>query len=104
MSEEEKEEEKKYKVEIIARDLISVYPKLKEEHKQVIVTYRYNELPTRAITIDLFEHFKEKQEEVAKAIEERKGDLWQKYLELEKKLIKEDIERAKAARPETYTL
>jgi len=98
--EEKKKEEAKYAVDIISRDFISVYPKLREEHRQVLVTYETEELPPATVTIDLFNLFKEKQFEAEKQIKERKGPLAEEYFTVEKKKIREDIETRVAFVPE----
>jgi len=99
---EKKEEEKKTPVTIISRDIMDTYPKLRELHRTVAVTYKTPEVGPRTIFIDLYELFGEKQDDAIMAILEKKGDLWQKYLEEEKKRIKEDLEKLKAQRVETY--
>jgi len=100
----EKKEERKYKVEVVSRDIISVYPRLGEEHKQVIVVYREEKLPTSSITIDLFDLFKEKQFDAASQIEKREGPLWKEYRKVESKLLREDIERRLLRKPEIITI
>jgi len=97
---EGKEEEEKEEVQIIGEDIITIYPRIAEPHRQVIITYRAKELPTRAITIDLFDLFKEAQEEAVKEIAKREGTLWERYKEHRAKRIKEDIERARVFKPE----
>jgi len=105
MTEEgEKPEGRKYKVEIVRRNFITVYPKLREKHWQVISVYREEALPTGSVTIDLYDLFKDKQEDAVRQIRARKGALFDAYLREERKLIKADIEERLAERPEVVTV
>jgi len=104
MAEEEKPKEKPHEVTIEGRDIIAVYPRLREKHLQVISTYRADELPTSHVTIDLYDLFKEKQEEVAKQIRLRKGDLWLKYRKIESNLIHKHIHARLIEKPERITI
>jgi len=99
--EEKAKEKEAYKVEILSQDFISVFPRLREEHRQVLVTYSYAELPPATITIDLFELFKEDQFVAADQIRARKGPFFEKFLEARAKAIREDIERRLIFKPET---
>jgi len=104
MAKEEKPKEKPHEVTIEGRDIITVYPKLEEKHLQAIVTYRADELPTSHVTIDLYDLFKQKQEEASKQIRIRKGDLWEKYRKVEKELIHKHIHARLLEKPERITL
>jgi len=100
----EKLEEREYKVEIVRRNFITVYPRLREKHWQVISVYREEALPTGSVTIDLYELFKDKQEDAVKQIRARKGPLFERYLREEAKFIRADIEERLAERPEVVTV
>jgi len=105
--EEKKKEEKKeekLEVTILSRNFFTVYPKLREPHRLVHVTYTYKDLPPRTIEIDLFEHFKEDQYKAEEQILKKEGKLAEKYFEIEKKAIKEDLEKVLGARPETVAI
>jgi len=96
--------EGKTEVTIISRDITRTWPRMNEMHYEVIVTYSTKDLVPAIVTIDLYEHFGDKQEEAAKQIAARKGPLWEKYLAIEKETIRKDIELRKAYMPETYTI
>jgi len=100
---EEKEEEKQ-QVEIVSRDIIDTYPKLRELHRQVAVTYRHELVGPRTVFIDLYELFKDKQDDAVAEITLRSGKLFEKYMQEERKRIKEDLERELGKKPETYTI
>jgi len=76
------EEEKKYEVTVLARETITTFPRLGEAVRTVLVTYVAAGLPPATIEIP----------------EEKYS------LNLEKKLVREDIERRLKVRPETYTV
>jgi len=101
---EEKQEEERKEVTILNRAFMTVYPKLREPHKLVHVAYTYKDYPPRVVEIDLYEHFKDKQEEAEKQILKGEGDLAKKYFELERKAIKEDLEAMLKQKPETIEL
>ena len=101
---EEKKEEEKLEITILSRDFLTVFPKLREPHKLVHVTYLYDDYPPRTIEIDLFEIFKEEQEKAEKEIRAKSGDLAKKYFEIEKERIKEDLETLLKAKPETIEI
>lgn len=71
------EEKREYEVTILSRDQVSIFPKVGEEVKQLLVTYVGAGLPPATVTID-----KEKYTE-----------------DLEKKLIRADIERRQKRKP-----
>jgi len=100
----EKPEEREFRVEIVRRNFITVYPKLREKHWQVISIYREEALPTGSVTIDLYDLFKDKQEDAVRQIRARKGALFDAYLREEHKLLKADIEERLAERPEVVTI
>jgi len=101
--EEVKEEVKPVEVEV-TRDFISVFPKIREEHRQVLVTYTYKDWPPATVTVDLFDLFKEKQKEAEEQILKREGDLYKAYLEVEAKTIRQDIKRREAIIPEVIKI
>ena len=94
------EEEEKRKVTILSRTFMTVYPRLREAHKLVHVAYMYEDYPPRVIEIDLFEHFKDKQDEVERQVLEGKGELAEKYFEIEREAIKKDLEEMLKQKPE----
>jgi len=94
--------ERRYAVEIIARDIVITYPKIRMPARTSMVTYVAADLPPATVSILLDELFPEQAEEAARQIRERKGPLWDKYLEVEKKRIREDIERRLPMKPEVY--
>jgi len=77
-----KEEKKTYNVTILARREITVYPKIGQEAKQIAVTYVAAGLPPSTIYIPKEKYTKD----------------------YEKKLIREDIEKRLAQRPEQITV
>ena len=101
---EEAKEEEKREVTILSRTFLTVYPRLREPHRLVHVAYMYNDYPPRVIEIDLWEHFKEKQEEAEKQIKKGEGDLAKKYFEIERKAIRKDLEELLKAKPEVITV
>jgi len=74
------EEKREYEVVILGRDEIVVYPRLGEAVPTMMITYVAAGLPPATIEIPKAEY----------------------SLELEKKLIREDIERRLKFKPETY--
>jgi len=99
-----KPEEREYRVEVIGRHVMSIYPRLGEEHIHVISVYREEKLPTGSVTIDLYELFGDKQHEAAEQIRKRKGPLFDEFKREEAKLIKADRESRLAERPEVITV
>jgi len=64
--------EKKYKVQILSRTEVVVYPKLNQPKPLVLVTYYYPPLPPATIQIPKAEYSKEKEAElIRKDIERR---------------------------------
>jgi len=100
MAEQEKREE--YEVEIIDRAVITTYPKLRQPALTSLVTYVAAGLPPDHISILLSEVAPKREPELAKQIEARKGPLWDEYLEVEKKRIREQVEKRLAVKPEVY--
>jgi len=74
----EEEEKPEYEVEILAREEITTFPKLRQPVVNIIVTYAAAGLPPASITIPKDKYSKE----------------------LEAKLIREDIQRRLAFKPE----
>jgi len=74
------EEKKEYEVTILMRETVTTYPRIGEPVETTMITYVAAGLAPNTITIP-----KEKYS-----------------LELEKKLIREDIERRLKVKPETY--
>jgi hypothetical protein len=77
-----KKEEHKLNVVVLSRREVSVFPKLGQEVKQLLVTYVAAGLPPKTITID--------------------KDKWS--IDVEKMLIKEDVSQRLKEKPETYTV
>jgi len=75
-----KEEEKEYEVTVLSRDDVTTFPRIGEAVETRMVTYVAAGLPPATIDIPKKE--------------------W--TLELEKKLIREDIEKRLKVKPETY--
>jgi CRISPR/Cas system CMR-associated protein Cmr1 (group 7 of RAMP superfamily) len=97
---EEKESKEEYEVTILSRNFFSLFPKIAEKHENVSVLYVYADYPPSTVIIDLFKEFgAEKQEEVKEQISKEKGPLFEKYLEIEKKAIREDIEKRVLMKP-----
>jgi len=97
---EEKPEE--YEVEVIDRVVITTYPRLRQPALTSLVTYVTPGLPPDHISILLSEVAPKKEPELAKQIEAREGPLWEKYYEVEKKRVREKIEKRLAVKPEVY--
>jgi len=107
MVEKEKKAEqptKEYEVTIMDRTFLTVFPRLREEQRQVVVTYVYADFPPRAVTIDLRNLFAEAQFEAERQIVAKSGDLFKKYVGEESKTIREDIEKALVFKPEVITV
>jgi len=100
----EKKKEEKFEVTILDRTFIEVFPRLRERHAQVLVTYTYADFPPRTVTIDLFDLFKEKQVIAEVQIKERKGPFWEKYKEAEAKALREDVKALILVKPEVITI
>jgi len=73
-------EEEEISVTVLSRDEVVTYPKLRTPVTNILVTYVAAGLPPATITIPKDEY----------------------SLELEKKLIKEDIQKRLKVKPETY--
>jgi len=73
-------EEEKYEVTVLMREDVTTYPRIGEPVETTMVTYVAAGLPPSTISIPKAEY----------------------SLELEKKLIKEDIQRRLRVKPETY--
>jgi len=71
-----------YEVTVLARDEVTTFPKIRQPVETVLVTYVAAGLPPATVTIPKDEY----------------------SLELEKKLIKEDIEKRLKFKPETYKI
>jgi len=100
MKEEEKREE--YEVEILSREIITTYPKLRQPALTSLVTYVAAGLPPESISILLTDVEPEKPEALAEQIRAGKGPLWGRYLEEERKRVRKRIEERLAAKPEVY--
>jgi len=74
------EEKKQYDVTVLSREEVTTFPKIAQPVVNVLVTYVAAGLPPHTITV--------------------RKDEWTP--ELEKKLIREDIERRLEEKPETY--
>lgn len=96
-----KEKKEEYEVTILDRTFLSVFPRLREEHRQVLVTYTYEANPPWTVTLDLFEIFKEKQKDAEKEIRAKAGKLYEQYIQAEKEAIRKDIEQRLSFKPET---
>jgi len=77
-----REGRREYEVTILARETITTFPRLGVAKRVVLVTYVAAGLPPATVEIPEEEY----------------------SLELEKRLIREDIERRLKERPETYTV
>jgi len=97
--EEKKEEEKKYEVTILDETVITTYPKLKLPYHQVAVTYSTPEIPPRTIFIPFEEVEPEEPEEARKQFLAKEGPLYEKYLEIRARKLREDIEAYLKAPP-----
>jgi len=73
-------EEEKYEVTVISRDTVTTYPKIRTPVENVLVTYVAAGLPPSTVTIPKEEHTPE----------------------LERKLIRADIEKRLKMKPETF--
>jgi len=74
------EEKKEYEVTVLSRDTVTTFPRIGEAVETVMVTYVAAGLPPRTLNIPKEEY----------------------TLDLEKKLIREDIEKRLKVKPETY--
>jgi len=74
------EEEKKYDVTVLSREEVTTFPKIAQPVVNVLVTYVSAGMPPATVTIP--------------------KDKWDP--ELEKRIIREDIERRLKRKPETY--
>lgn len=102
--EEQKEQQQGIRVTLLRRDFISIFPRVREEHRQVIVVFDAPDIGPTTVTIDLFDLFAEKQFEAEKQIIAKEGNLYKKYLEEEKKAMKAHIEALAKVVPEEVVL
>jgi len=93
-------EKEQYEVKILAEDFYSIFPRIREEHRNVAVTYVYADFPPATIVIDLYQIFKEDQFRAEDQIRKKEGTLYEKYVEERAKRIREDIKERIVRVPE----
>jgi len=100
--EKAKEKKEKYEVEVIRRDIITTFPKLRTPALTSLVTYVAAGLPPDTVSILLSEVAPGKEAELVSQIEAESGPLWEEYLKHEKKLVREAIDKRLKIKPAVY--
>jgi len=95
-------EERKYQVTIIDRVPVTTFPKLNVPKTTIYVTYFTEGLSPGTVVIDPEEIGIKDVEKLLEQIKAKKGSLYKKYIEYEKKRVREDIERRLGLTPESY--
>jgi len=91
-------------VNIIDERVTVTYPKLNVPAYTAIITYQTGTMVPRTIFVPLSDVAPDKEDQLRRELDQRKGDLYKKYLETRAKRIKEDLQKAVAFKPETLRL
>jgi len=91
-------------VTILDRSVVREFPPGETAKWVARVTYRSEGMPPASVGIRLDEVAAEKVEDLRDQISEQSGSLWNKYLNIEKTRVREDVKQRKEEKPEKYMI